>query len=163
MHFYSTGYGIHILRGTSTSSSTAAAGSLPNNGLVIAPSTGDTSVGASNGLFLRIFCRSDSMMDNVGNITGLEDTVISNGHFEIARPQPGEITMITEGLLPSNEQGVYTCRIPDSTDTMRNINIGIYVSGFNSKLYECKVIYLISIYNDYILLITSAKLIVRVH
>ena len=157
MHFYSTGYGIHIFRGTSTSSSTAAAGSLPNNGLVIAPSTGDA------GLFLRIFCRSDSMMDNVGNIIGLEDTVISNGHFEIERLQPGEITMITRGALPSNEQGVYTCRIPDSTATMRNINIGIYIAGFNGKLYKCKVIYLISIYNDYILLITSAKSIVRVH
>ena len=103
------------------------------------------------------------MMDNVGNISGLEDTVISNGHFEIERSQPGEITMITRAPLPSNEQGVYTCRIPDSTATMRNINIGIYVSGFNSKLYECKVVYLISIYNDYILLITSAKSIVRVH
>ena len=158
MHFYSTGYGIHVFGGTSTSSSTVAAGSLPNNGLVIAPSGGD-----SNGLFLRIFCRSDSMMDNVGNIIGLEDTVISNGHFEIERLQPGEITVVTRGALPSTEQGVYTCRIPDSTDTIQNINIGIYVSGFNGKLYECKVIYLISIYNDYILLITSAKSIVRVH
>ena len=158
MHFYSTGYGIHIFGGTSTSSSTVAAGSLQNNGLVVTPSAGD-----SNGLFLRIFCRSDSMMDNVGNITGLEDTVISNGHFAIEHPQPGEITMVTRGPLPSNEQGVYTCRLPDSTDTMRNINIGIYISGFNSKLYDCKVIYLLSIYNGYILLITSAKSIVRVH
>ena len=158
MHFYSTGYGIHVFGGTSTSSSPFAAGSLPNNGLVIAPSVGD-----SNGLFLRIICRSDSMMDNVGDIIGLEDTVISNGHFEIERSQPGEITMVTRVALPSNEHGVYTCRIPDSTNTMRNINIGIYISGFNSKLYECKVIYLISIYNDYILIITSTKSIVRVH
>ena len=161
MHFYSTGYGIHIFQGTSTLSSTFAAGSLPNNGLVIATSTGD-----NEGIFLRIFCRSDSMMDNVGDIIGLEDTVIFNDRFVIDRLQPGEITMInsaTEGALPSNEQGIYTCRIPDSTDTMRNINIGIYIAGFNSKLYKCKVIYLISIYKDYILLITVAKSIVRVH
>ena len=137
--FYSTGYGIHIYEGTSTPSSPAVAGSLPNNGLVIATATGD-----NEGRFLRIFCRSDSMMDNIGDIIGLDDTAISSGRFVIERPQPGEITMInsaTEGPLPSNEQGVYTCRIPDSTDTMRNINIGVYIAGFNSKLYKCKVIY----------------------
>ena len=91
-------------------------------------------------------------MDNVGDIIGLDGTVISSGRFVIERPQPGEITMVnsvTEGPLPSNEQGVYTCHIPDSTDTMRNINIGVYVAGFNSKLYKCKV--MISIYNDLIL------------
>ena len=161
MYFNSTGYGIHIFQGTSTPSATVAAGSLPNNGLVIATTTGD-----GEGRFLRIFCRSDSMMANVGDIIGLEDTVISNGRFVIDRPQPGEITMIksaTEGPLPSNEQGVYTCRIPDSTDTMRNINIGIYVAGFNSKLYKCNVIYLISIYKLHLTIITSAKSIVIVH
>ena len=161
MHFNSTGYGIHIFVGTSTPSSIDLAGSLPNNGLVIVYPTGN-----SFGRFLRIFCRSDSMMDNVGDIIGLDGTVISSGRFAIERAQPGEITMensVTQGPLPSNEQGVYTCRIPDSTDTMRNINIGIYIAGFNSKLHKCKVIYLISIYNDYILLITSAKSIVRVH
>ena len=99
-------------------------------------------------------------MDNVGNIIGLDGTAISNGRFVIERPQPGEITMengVTPGPLPSNEQGVYTCRIPDSTTTIRNINIGIYIAGFDSKLYKCNVIYMISIYNDLILPITSAK------
>ena len=139
MHSYSTGYGIHIFGGISTSSSTVAAGSLQNNGLVVTPSAGD-----SNGLFLRIFSRSDSMMDNVGNITGLEDTVISNGHFAIEHPQPGEITMVTRGPLPSNEQGVYTCRLPDSTDTMRNINITGNISGFTGdtcdvNIYDCEL------------------------
>ena len=139
--FYSTGYGIHIFQGTSTPSSADPAGSLPNNGLIIATPTGD-----SAGRFLRIFCQSDSMMDNVGDIIGLVDTAIGSGRFVIERPQPGQITMLnsaTEEPLPSNEQGVYTCRIPDSTDTMRNINIGIYIAGFNSKLYKCKVVYMI--------------------
>ena len=132
--FYSTGYGIHVFRGTSTPSSSDTAGSLPNNGLVIATPTGD-----SEGRFLRIFCRSDSMMDNVGDIIGLDATVIGNDRFVIDRPQPGEIRMVnsaTEGPLPSNEQGVYTCRIPDSTALMQNINFGIYIAGFNSKLYK---------------------------
>ena len=100
------------------------------------------------------------MMDNVGDIIGLDGTAIGSGRFVIERPQPGEITMVnsaTEGPLPSDEQDVYTCRIPDSTDTIRNINIGVYIAGFNSKLYKCKVIYMISIYNDLILPITSAK------
>ena len=161
MHFYSTGYGIHIFQGTSTPSSTAPARSLPNNGLVIATPTGD-----NLGRFFRIFCRSDSMMDNVGDIIGRDGTVISSGRFVIERPQPGEITMVnsaTEGPLPSNEQGVYTCRIPDSTDNIRNINIGIYIAGFNSKLYKCKVIYLISIYKFHLTIVTSAKSTVIVH
>ena len=155
LQFYSTGHGIYVFWGTSTPSSTDAAGSLPNNGLVIATPTGD-----SAGRFLRIFCRSDSMMDNVGEIIGLDGTAIGSGRFFIERPQPGEITMVnsaTEGPLPSNEQGVYTCRIPDSTDTIQNINIGVYIAGFNSKLYKCKVIYMISIYSNLILPITSAK------
>ena len=134
MHFNSTGHGIHIFQGSSTPSFIDPALSLPNNGLVIATPTGD-----SLGRFLRIFCRSDSLMDNVGDIIGLDGTAIGSGRFVIERAQPGEITMVnsdTEGPLPSNEQGVYTCRIPDSTDTIRNINIGIYIAGFHSKLYK---------------------------
>ena len=79
------------------------------------------------------------MMENVGEIIGLDGMVInSNVHFAITRPRPGEIQAInsaTQGPLPSNEQGVYTCHIPDSTTTIRIINVGVYINGFNSELY----------------------------
>ena len=81
------------------------------------------------------------MMENVGEIIGLDDTAISGGPFLIERPLPGEITVensVTQGALPSSDQGVYTCRIPDSTNTLRNINVGIYIAGFNSELYTIK-------------------------
>ena len=126
-----TGYGIYVVVGTSTSSATAAAGSLPNNGLVIATTGGGT--------FLRFLCRSDSMMANVGEIVGLDGMVInSNVRFAITHPRPGEIQAINsaiQGPFPSNEQGVYTCLIPESTNVTRNINVGVYISGFNSELY----------------------------
>ena len=78
------------------------------------------------------------MMGNIGEIIGLDDTVISGGRFVLERPQPGEITVensATQGPLQNQEQGVYTCRIPDSTNTIQNVNVGIYITGFNSELY----------------------------
>ena len=78
------------------------------------------------------------MMENVGEIIGLDDMAISGGHFVIAHGEPGQISLfntVAEGALPNNEQGVYTCRIPDSTNTLRDVNVGIYIAGFNSELY----------------------------
>ena len=125
-----TGYGIHIFTGTFGASGPAA-GSLPNNALVIATNT-------NNDNRLRVFCRSDSMTANVGEFIGLDGTAISNNSFFlIERSQPGEITLVNrhpdQSTITSNEQGVYTCRIPDSTNTMRDVNIGIYVTGYNSE------------------------------
>ena len=78
-------------------------------------------------------------MADVGEIVGQDGMVIdSNVRFAITHPRPGEIQVIngaTQGALPNNEQGVYTFRIPDSTNVTRNINVGVYSNGFNSELY----------------------------
>ena len=78
-------------------------------------------------------------MENVGEILGLDgDVITSNVRFAITQPRPGEIQVINSApqeALPSNEQGVYTFRIPDSTNVTRNINVGVYINGFNSELY----------------------------
>ena len=118
---------MHVLRGT-------PGGNLPPNGLVI-------SVGSE--VRLRLFCRSDSMSENVGQLIGLDGTtaVTSNSFFEIARPQRGELMVRnrvgSQNALTSSQQGVYTCHIPLQSGQMREINVGVYPNGFNSRLLSC--------------------------
>ena len=117
--------GVHVFRGSPR-------GNFPNNGCVFPDNVG-------SGFRLRIFCRSDSMSANVGQFIGLNGNALtSNSFFAIARPQPGEITIEntvgSQSALTASQQGVYTCRIPLQSGMIREINIGVYPSGFNSEL-----------------------------
>ena len=126
----SAGAGIHVFRGASTGDLQ----SLPNNGIVISLNT------AEGGVYFRFFCRSDSMMNNVGMLIGPDGTVVTTGDvFTIAHPQPGELRVenkLSQNVLTASNQGVYTCRIPLQSGEMRDINVGIYPSGFHSKYVE---------------------------
>ena len=78
------------------------------------------------------------MSGNVGQFIGLDGTPLtSNSFFDIARRQPGEITMEnrvgSKNALTASQQGVYTCRIPKQSGEMRYIIVGVYPSGFNSE------------------------------
>ena len=77
------------------------------------------------------------MMDNVGILIGLDGTTITtNDIFGIVHLSPGQIGVENtpnHSRLTAHDQGVYTCRIPLQSGEMRDINIGIYPSGFNSK------------------------------
>ena len=132
------GAGIHVFRGASTGD-LQVPGSLPNNGIVISLNTAEV------GVYFRFFCRSDSMMSNVGMLIGPDGTVVPAGDvFTIAHPQPGELTVenkLSQNVLTASDQGVYTCRIPLQIGVkrnieMRDINVGMYPSGFNSKYAE---------------------------
>ena len=117
--------GVHVFRGSPK-------GNFLNNDLVISDSP------AGNDFRFRIFCRSDSMLENVGQFIGLDGTPLSsNSFFAIARHQPGEISMEntvgSQNALTVSQQGVYTCRIPLQSGEMREINVGVYPSGFNSE------------------------------
>ena len=105
-------------------------GNLPNNGLAITDNT-DTR------FYLHIFCRSDSMSENVGWFIGPNGNVTSNDFFAIARPQPGEVTLenIVERNSPitASQQGAYTCHIPLESGVIRELSVGIHPSGFNSE------------------------------
>ena len=72
------------------------------------------------------------MERNVGELIGLNGSVIHNNFFGILHPQPGELVVQnifgTHDPIPSSEQGVYTCRIPLNNEKVREINIGIYLS-----------------------------------
>ena len=129
------GAGIHVFRGASTGSLRVPV-SLTNNGIVI-------SLNTMTNLRIRFICRSDSMMNDVGMLIGLDGTnITTNSIFVITRAQPGELRVEnnpSQDTLTDQDQGVYTCRIPLQSGVMRSINIGIYPSGFNSKYlyYVC--------------------------
>ena len=120
--------GVHIFRGSPR-------GNFPsNNGLVVSDDP------AGNDYRFRIFCRSDSESRNVGQFIGLDGTtsLTSNSFFFIANPQPGEIfvqnTVGSQSALTASQQGVYTCRIPLQNGVIKEFNVGVYPSGFDSEL-----------------------------
>ena len=125
---YSADAGVHVFRGTPRGNFP------PNNGLVVSDNP------AGNDFRFRIFCRSNSQSANVGEFIGLDGRTAldSNSFFTILRLQPGEIQIVNtvgaQMALTASQQGVYTCRIPLQNGEEREFNIGIYPSGFNSKL-----------------------------
>ena len=106
-------------------------GDLLNNGLA-------TFDDVRGGFRFRLFCRSESMSENVGQFIGLNGSALtSNSVFAIANPQPGELRIQNivglNNSLTASDQGVYTCRIPLESGETRDLNVGIYPSGFNSE------------------------------
>ena len=100
-------------------------GSLPNHGIV-------------NSLrsYFVFYCRSDSMMNNVGVLIGPNETAVTIGNvFYIAHHRPGELYVSSRNDLAASDQGVYTCRIPLQSGELRDINVGLYPSGFSSKYF----------------------------
>ena len=77
------------------------------------------------------------MIRNVGMFIGPNGTAVTTGDvFTIACQQPGELIVentLSQNVLTARDQGVYTCHIPLQSGVMRDINVGIYPSGFNSK------------------------------
>ena len=76
-------------------------------------------------------------MRNVGMLIGPDGSTVTTGIiFTITHEQPGELRVentLSQHILTASDQGVYTCRIPLQSGAMRDINVGIYSSGFNSK------------------------------
>ena len=122
---------MHIFGGRSSASSSTGDFNVPNNGLVVTLGT------PSSGFRFRIFCRSDSMMENIGDFIGLDGALISTGGpFFVQRLLAGEITLEnrdSDDVLDATQQGVYTCRIPDAANITREINVGVYTSTFNGE------------------------------
>ena len=130
------GAGIHVFRGASTGD-LEVPGSLPDNGIIISLGT------ARPEFYFCFLCRSDSMMSNVGMLIGPDGTTVTTGDvFTITHLRPGELGVLntlSQNVLTAGDQGVYTCRIPLQSGEMRDINVGIYPSGFNSKYGICSM------------------------
>ena len=121
-----SGAGIFVFNGEPS-------GSAPNNGLVV-------SVDRGSGFNLRIFCRSDSLVENIGELIGLDgSTVASNNFLSVHHNITQAIELRIENTagiqdpISDSARGVYTCRIPLRSGLLTEVNIGIYPSGFNSK------------------------------
>ena len=88
---------------------------------------------------LHFFCRTDSTVRNLGELIGPGGTAITtNDVFEISTntANRGEIEVanfVGSNDVTSNEQGVYTCRMPLQSEEMSEINIGIYPNAFNCE------------------------------
>ena len=122
----SAGAGIHVSVG-------GPIGSLPNNGMVIMPSS------TRSRLRFVFLCLSDSMMSNVGMLIGANGATVTTGNvFSISTSQPGQLRVYNSRIhnaLTSSDQGVYTCRITLQSGELRDINVGLYPSGFTSKCF----------------------------
>ena len=98
---------------------------IANNGLI---------VGESDGLFLD--CVSNSSQSGVGLINGPDGDTLSADSFPRAVysfNRPGLIRIPTSSFT-ADDQGMYTCTIPDSNDNQFTINFGLYPSGFMGEL-----------------------------
>ena len=85
---------------------------------------------------LRFVCRSNSTMQGVGVLIGLNGRPIDspNSIFTLSDLQAGELKVaVNQTDLTASEQGVYTCCIPLQSGEKREISIGIYPSTFSSK------------------------------
>ena len=129
----STGAGMFVVTGDGS----VPTGVLPNNGIVIARDD------VTSGNRIRVQCRSGLTDFEVGQFVDLDgtshDVPGTTGVFSLQRSgtQPGTLQFFNrvgnEPALTTGDNGVYTCRIPDESGTMVDVNIGVYVNGFNSK------------------------------
>ena len=120
--------GVHIFGGTPRGNFP------PNNGLVVSDNP------AGNDYRFRIVCRSNSESRNVGQFIGLDGvtSLTSNSFFFIDNGEPGELfvqnTVGSQSALTASQQGVYTFRISLQSGVIREFNVGVYPSGFDSEL-----------------------------
>ena len=129
MCLYPTGIGGQVLNGdVDRDGVNDFAAALPNNGLVF-------SLNVTSGNRFRIRCYSESTQDNVGEILGLDGTPVTTGPiFTVTNPNPAGVGIHSAVDLAMNNQGVYTCRLPDSSGTQAlEANFGIYQSDFTSE------------------------------
>ena len=127
--FLPAGVGIAVFAGSGMT------GTMPNNGLVISTNPG-------SGIRFFFECRSNSSTVGVGEFIGLNGSPIvdeTNNFFRFRDTVRGgelsiENAVNSETLLSTNQQGVYTCRMPFEGGEEGEFNIGIYPNGFNSEL-----------------------------
>ena len=115
-------------------------GVLPNNGIVIAQDV-------TGGTRISFQCRSGSTMTGVGQLVDPDGTSFNigetSGVFSVDAlgyyygGQPGSVrfrnSANNEPALTADDEGVYSCRIPDETGNDVDVNIGVYQNGFNSE------------------------------
>ena len=95
---------------------------LPNNGMIL---TG------AGGRISGFRCISGSRQSSIGHLFDMNEVDITTSNsdpFFTFRNSPGTVNVRSLRSLRSNEQGIYTCRIPDETGTTVDVNVGLYLS-----------------------------------
>ena len=108
--------------------------SLPNNGIVLSVTS------------LELLCISSSAAADGYQFVGLYNiTHIAAAwrDFRLSTPPlvvctfgtswPGVLWLYNYGFLTPADQGVYTCRMPDVTGNILDLNFGFYPPGFNGE------------------------------
>lgn len=94
---------------------------LPNNGLILV-----------NGQVNEFHCISGSTISNVGHLFDINEVNITTSNsdpFFTFHHTPGTLLVKSLRWLHSNEQGIYTCRTPDETGSIVDVNVGLYHYG----------------------------------
>ena len=121
-HYLFTGAGLAI----------AGSGSIEKNSILLASNTGR---------FGKLFCLSGSLQPQVGAWRapdGLDITNSTTDYFDVNHggdDYPGSISLEVEigHSLQSNDQGIYTCIIPDENGEQQYLHVGIYRYGFDGE------------------------------
>ena len=137
--FVLTGAGIYA-----SSSPLYSSRSLPNNSII----TSNTRYYSrySSGTRMGFYCCSNSTTSgSTGTFIGLNGNsysgTISVQRYSSSHSYAGCIRLYlyksyrsySQNYLSSSEQGIYTCRMPDSAGRNINVSIGIYSQGYISK------------------------------
>ena len=84
-------------------------------------------------------CLSGSKQGGIGHFIGRDGkdiTYINGDPFHVGIGgirNPGSIQVSSSNTLYATYQGIYTCRIPDETGSLVDINVGLYRHEFNSE------------------------------
>ena len=103
--------------------------SLPNDGLIV----------ASAKRISEFRCLSGTSLHNVGQLigtTGVDIVTNTSDPFHITRGNvfsPGVIHVRSHGFLTPENEGVYTCKMPDESGAEKSVNVGLYLSGVKGE------------------------------
>ena len=103
--------------------------SIVNNGIIVA-------CDACGDITLEFYCISNSTQSDVGQITGKDGTILTNNnvwHLDSPSFYCGAYRVQARNALTADQQGIYTCTIPDSNNNTFEINVGLYPQGFSGK------------------------------
>ena len=136
-NFVLTGAGIYVSTSPLYSSSP-----LPNNNIITSSSSYIPQMG--------FYCCSNSTSGYTGTFIGLNGNSHSGKfsveHYSSSSSRAGCMYIYLRyysGHLYSSEQGIYTCRMPDSAGRNIDVSVGIYRNDYTSEfslLYTSKLV-----------------------
>ena len=140
MKFVPTGAGIYVTNSQLSYSSS----SLPNNSIITSPAVQNV----SSHQFAFYCCSNSIISGSTGTFIGLDGNsysgTINVEHYGSSHSYAGCMYLYLPGRYyfqnysSFNEQGIYTCRMPDSAGRNIDVSVGLYHDDYTSKfLLSC--------------------------